>query len=385
MDKQKRRGKRRLLSGVLAGVMALSAFFGAVPAMTAEAKGTSDAEQAVAEISYEGLSEGGSLAVIFTASDRSWETSYEVTDGQASIDGKATDETQISFPKEKDIQVQVLADEGHQLTGCTVLNENGVDLLVPQIEEHVRNCQFTIPDVPGSFSIHAVVQAADPAAGTALPLMKTNQAKTLVEALASDTGDTSSENTDLDYIPEVGEVLTGRGTIKYDHTVGDNTFYNGSLTSGDLAGVEYFDWIGMNNLADIPGQHGEVEADYEAECTAIGPNWAEFNVQLYTDEGDVVVGDADGYQAVGGSVRVVVKDPSGTVILQKVSDHPEYTDGNPAYDKTGAKYGIYEDAGCTKLLDTLTVQDNDGWTNESIELVEGTYYVKELPGRPVMR
>lgn len=380
MDKQKRRGKRRLLSGVMAGLMVLSTFFGAAPAVTAEAKGTSDAEQAVAEISYEGLSEGGSLAVIFTASDRSWETSYEVTDGQASIDGKATDETQISFPKEKDIQVQVLADEGHQLTGCTVLNENGVDLLVPQIEEQVRNCQFTIPDVPGSFSIHAVVQAADPAAGTALPLMKTNQAKTLVEALASDTGDTSSENTDLDYIPEVGEVLTGRGTIKYDHTVGDNTFYNGSLTSGDLAGVEYFDWIGMNNLADIPGQHGEVEADYEAECTAIGPNWAEFNVQLYTDEGDVVIGDADGYQAVGGSVRVVVKDPSGTVILQKVSDHPEYTDGNPAYNKTGAKYGIYEDAGCTKLLDTLTVQDTDGWTNESIELVEGTYYVKELPG-----
>ena len=385
MDKQRRCGKRRIFAGAMAGLMALSAFFGfgsGIPGLTADAK---EPPTAVAEISYEGLSEDGELSVIFTASDRSWEHSYTVTDGQAQIDGKATDATSISFPKEADVKVMVIADEGHQMMGCTVLNEAGVDLLVPQIKENVRNCQFVIPDVPDSFSIHAVVQATDQTMGEVLPLTKTNQAKALIESMTSDTGDTDTSDVELDYLPDVGDTIEGRGTIKYDHSVGDNTFYNGSLTSGDLAGVLYYDWIGMNSLAQIPGEHREVNADYIATCTyagvsAEGISVAEFNVQLYTDEGDVVTGDQDGYQAVGGSIRVSIKDPSGTVILQKVSDHPEYTDNNPAYDKTGAKYGIYADAGCSQLLDTLTVQDNTGWTNESIELIEGTYYVKELPG-----
>lgn len=52
--------------------------------------------------------------------------------------------------------------------------------------------------------------------------------------------------------------------------------------------------------------------------------------------------------------------------------------GNNGYNMAGATYGVYDNAGCTgSPVATLVVQDNNGTTN-TVELVQGTYYVKEL-------
>lgn len=54
------------------------------------------------------------------------------------------------------------------------------------------------------------------------------------------------------------------------------------------------------------------------------------------------------------------------------------TNGSSLFDMTGAQYGVYRDAQCTDLVETLTVNDNTGWTNESGTLNTGRYYVKEI-------
>ena len=70
----------------------------------------------------------------------------------------------------------------------------------------------------------------------------------------------------------------------------------------------------------------------------------------------------------------------GKVKLKKVSEKPEYTSNNNAYDMTGAEYGIFKDKDCGdgSKVETLKVKDNTGVTNTSKELPAGTYYVKEL-------
>lgn len=68
----------------------------------------------------------------------------------------------------------------------------------------------------------------------------------------------------------------------------------------------------------------------------------------------------------------------GRVRFQKVSANPSCTNGNSAYDLTGARYGIYSNSSCTRLVDTVTVLSNTGYTGWSDELEDGIYYVKEI-------
>lgn len=84
-------------------------------------------------------------------------------------------------------------------------------------------------------------------------------------------------------------------------------------------------------------------------------------------------------QAGGGFFRASWELMGGYLSLTKMSADPEYTNGNSAYNLTGAKYGVYSDKAATNKVGQLTVQNNTGVTNE-IFLKEGTYYVKELPG-----
>lgn len=84
-------------------------------------------------------------------------------------------------------------------------------------------------------------------------------------------------------------------------------------------------------------------------------------------------------QAGGGFFRANWELRGGWMSIQKVSEQPDYTNGNSAYDLTGAKYGVYSDKACTNQVGTLTVQSNSGVSNE-VFLKQGTYYVKELPG-----
>ena len=89
-----------------------------------------------------------------------------------------------------------------------------------------------------------------------------------------------------------------------------------------------------------------------------------------------------------GSVPALA-DPGGIGALTVAADPQAITasaraaQANNAYNMAGAKYLIYKDAGCTTPATTagggqavLTVQNNTGTTN-TVELVAGTYYVKE--------
>lgn len=84
-------------------------------------------------------------------------------------------------------------------------------------------------------------------------------------------------------------------------------------------------------------------------------------------------------QAGSGFFRSHWELRGGWMSIQKVSEKPDYTNGNSAYDLTGAKYGVYTDRACTNQVATLTVQNNSGVSDEAF-LKQGTYYVKELPG-----
>ena len=69
------------------------------------------------------------------------------------------------------------------------------------------------------------------------------------------------------------------------------------------------------------------------------------------------------------------KAKTAPMTLQKVSKDTQIQHGNPNYSLAGAKYEVFSDAACTKLVTTLTT-DDDGNTN-TVQMLAGTYYVKE--------
>lgn len=70
----------------------------------------------------------------------------------------------------------------------------------------------------------------------------------------------------------------------------------------------------------------------------------------------------------------------GKLTLIKSSAKPEYTNNNPLYDMTGAKFGVYKEKACKTSVGTLTVKDNTGATN-ILTLPIGKYYIKELDSK----
>lgn len=79
-----------------------------------------------------------------------------------------------------------------------------------------------------------------------------------------------------------------------------------------------------------------------------------------------------------GAQHVMSFDPTGWLKIDKDSANPLLTDGNPCYDLTGIRYGVYADEGCTQLEATLTC-DAEGVTEEA-ELPTGTHWIRELDG-----
>lgn len=73
---------------------------------------------------------------------------------------------------------------------------------------------------------------------------------------------------------------------------------------------------------------------------------------------------------------------TGSIDLLKQSNNPGLTAGNQCYHLEGATYGVYEDAACTILYDTLqtTLDENEhGYARlDSVPL--GSYWVKEIEG-----
>lgn len=82
-----------------------------------------------------------------------------------------------------------------------------------------------------------------------------------------------------------------------------------------------------------------------------------------------------GYQRVKATVSMTFVY-NGKIQLQKVSAHPELTEGNSCYSLKGAKYGLYKDKDCKNLVKTL-VTDEKGKTDE-VEVTAGNYYLKEI-------
>lgn len=87
------------------------------------------------------------------------------------------------------------------------------------------------------------------------------------------------------------------------------------------------------------------------------------------------------------NLRIIVLDDTqpeppvkkGKLCIKKTSANPAITDNNPCYSLQGAEYGVYKTEADAKAdknkVKTLTTEEN-GWSN-TVELDEGTYYLKE--------
>ena len=91
--------------------------------------------------------------------------------------------------------------------------------------------------------------------------------------------------------------------------------------------------------------------------------------------------------AGNSNIRIIVLDDTqpeppirkGKLSIMKKSANPDITDNNPCYSLKGAEYGVYKSESDAKAnknkVKTLTTEEN-GWSN-TVELDEGTYYLKE--------
>ena len=91
--------------------------------------------------------------------------------------------------------------------------------------------------------------------------------------------------------------------------------------------------------------------------------------------------------AGNSNIRIIVLDDTqpeppvkkGKLCIKKTSANPAITDNNPCYSLKGAEYGVYKSESDAKAdknkVKTLTTEEN-GWSN-TVELDEGTYYLKE--------
>lgn len=84
---------------------------------------------------------------------------------------------------------------------------------------------------------------------------------------------------------------------------------------------------------------------------------------------------ADNVFTFSKSITYSVPQQNGTCYVQKSSSNAGISNGNSNYSLGGAKFGIYSDAGCSRLITTLET-GNDGKTR-TYELAAGTYYCKE--------
>lgn len=70
-----------------------------------------------------------------------------------------------------------------------------------------------------------------------------------------------------------------------------------------------------------------------------------------------------------------VYNPKGKLQIRKTNNNTTFTSGKSGYSLAGAVFTIYKDAGCTNKVGTVST-DTNGNSN-TIELNNGTYYVKE--------
>ena len=132
----------------------------------------------------------------------------------------------------------------------------------------------------------------------------------------------------------------------------------------------------------LEATYGTVEQKAAVRVLYIEPGktWALFGI--VSQPQSVTSVQQSGYGIFKAKIRV--KPSYGYLHLKKVSNDPAVTEGNPMYGFASARYGVFEDAACTKYAKkengenaAHTIQA-DGMTGAPLSLEPGTYYIKEI-------
>lgn len=183
--------------------------------------------------------------------------------------------------------------------------------------------------------------------------------------------------------PEVGDVFSGTCNVSYV----DQTHVGGSVSSVQVNGLSGV-LAEIGTLTGLTCQQHSAAAplvdmgyDYTYTVKAVNKSSGEVSGVFYarsqeqpSDGVTTVNGMLAGYQAIGGTARIVRKY-TGFAKLIKRSANEALTTDNSCYSLAGAVYGIYTDNGCGNQVGVFTT-DASGNTN-TVELPAGTYYVRE--------
>lgn len=178
------------------------------------------------------------------------------------------------------------------------------------------------------------------------------------------------------------------------------------FTMRDINGNSYGQWVnggnGLTDISDPVAFNGAIQAFCHHIKQAVGTinNNSRYDLRYPTCTLRVLdASTINGYrhvvfgfetnlhhfsgstpQTVGTVFELAFKVQSkGKLSIMKKSANPAITDNNPCYSLQGAEYGVYKSESDAKAnknkVKTLTTEEN-GWSN-TVELDEGTYYLKE--------
>ena len=142
----------------------------------------------------------------------------------------------------------------------------------------------------------------------------------------------------------------------------------GCLGPGAILANDNDGWMQTGQAASMALGNGRVHSRYEAWYNSVITKEAPpagFKAYIATP--------ANGKQKLTYFVYTPVVN--GYLTATKTSMQPSITDGNSFYSLNGAEYGVYSDSNCTTLVGTLTF--NAAGVANTLELKEGTYYLKE--------
>ena len=181
--------------------------------------------------------------------------------------------------------------------------------------------------------------------------------------------------------PDVGDVFTGNCVVTAVNGGNGHTVHGVTLGgfTGILAGVTASGGCADHTAA---APYAGQEFTYRYTVTEVNKVTGEVTGNLYcisvTGATDGVTKDSSGrligYQRVSGTA-VIHRNYSGSAKLIKGKTQTILTSGNESYTLKGACYGVYKNQAATNEAATFTT-DKDGNSN-TVELEEGTYYVKE--------
>ena len=157
------------------------------------------------------------------------------------------------------------------------------------------------------------------------------------------------------------------------------------------AGGTWGDWYDYRSPSYATPSNGEWnwKITWNDELARDGQTYYQYRIKELIPENYRVDGDSDTktFPTTGGSVTFKNILNNGYLKIIKKSDNPEMTDNNGCYDLAGAEFEIYTDAACTQKakydggpIVTQKVTNSDGsvsYETRLVELVVGTYYVKE--------